>query len=93
MLFSAWLEDLKGELEQHLNRLHEQMHGEQLALEIRLQRVEQTQQPPILNDKKDEKLDSGRIHIQVQMFCQVSRWLYQGINDLRQKANLDCNQD
>ena len=68
-LLSAWSEGLKEELEQRNHRLHEQIHGEQLALEILLQRAEQAQAPLVLTGAKDEKFGSTTVHVQVQNIC------------------------
>ena len=65
MLFSAWSEDLKEELELKHRQLNEKFYGEQLALEIRLQHVEEVQAPSVLSGKRDDNLDSERIHVQV----------------------------
>ena len=72
MLFSAWSEGLKDELEGKQHRLNEKIHGDQLAFEIRLKHVEQTQETQASSGQNDYKPTHKTIHLEVEFthkFC------------------------
>ncbi len=65
-LFLTWSEGLKEDLEQRHHRFSEQLHGEQMAVELRLQHIEARAQASG-NGAKGCELESSAIHVEVHI--------------------------